>query len=252
MESEAHSLLQRWIFILVRVGEDFSVPYTDGEMQRIAGNGGYGEPFMPFLHRFMETLRDPGFQPGSYYPGGWFRSLEAQDMNPLTAPITPESVRSFYLDEVRIERNGRWLVGPKLVEGRVLRHFLKHLEFDPALERYRIRYRLEQFYETRYIHPLTPPYRVKAVVSDNQTLLLNDGSTEPLRPETLRLDDDEQLYAAVTPQHLPALFENNARWQVLQHVDETPQGWVLRRSGSSGQDIPLQLDAPRPYAGDVI
>lgn len=249
METEAHSLLERWIFILVRVEAEFSVPYTDGEVRRIAEKGGYGERFMPFLHRFMEALREPGFQPGSYYPGGWFRSLEAQDLEPQTAPITPESLHAFFQDEVRIERDGRWLVGPKLIEGRVLQHFLKHLEFDSALERYRIRYRLEQYYETRYIHPLTPPYRVEAVVTDNQTLLLNDGSREPLRPESLRLDNEEQLYAAVTPQHLPALFEDNARWQVLQRVDETPQGWVLHRGG---RDIPLQLDAPRPYAGDVM
>lgn len=248
MDDLAQALLKRWIFVLVRVGEEFVVPFTAAGRERIAREGGYGDEFMPVLARIMTALGEPRWAPGSYYPGGWFRSLQAKGEDPLQVPLTPETLGPFHLEEVRVDEAGRWFVGPKQVEGRVLEHFLKHLEFDGELERYRINYKLETYYETRYIHPLSPPYRVVAVSPDLATLTLNDGRTEPLRVETLRMTPDERLYVAVKPEGLAALFEDNARWQVLQHVDESGGGWTLSREGAR---VPLQLDGPRPYRGDV-
>lgn len=249
MDALAQDLLQRWIFVLVRVGEEFIVPFTAAGRERIATEGGYGDGFMPVLERIMDALREPHWAPGSYYPGGWFRSLQAKGEDPLSVAIKPETLRPFHLEEVRVDAGGRWFVGPKQVEGRVLRHFVRHLEFDGALERYRINYKLETAYETRYIHPLSPPYRVVAVSPDLATLTLNDGRAEPLRMDTLRMTPDESLYVAVKAEGLAALFEDNARWQVLQHLEEAAGGWTLSRAG---QSIPLQLDAPRPYRGDVL
>jgi len=249
MDDLAQNLLKRWIFVLVRVGEEFVVPFTAAGRERIAREGGYGDAFMPVLERIMTDLGEPQWEPGSYYPGGWFRSLQAKGEDPLRVPIAPDTLRPFHLEEVRVDAAGRWFVGPKQMEGRVLDHFVKHLEFDAALERYRINYKLETYYETRYIHPLSPPYRVVAVSPDLATLTLNDGRTEPLRPDTLRMTADERLYVAVKAEGLAALFEDNARWQVLQHLDEGRDGWMLSRAG---RQIPLHLDAPRPYRGDVL
>ncbi len=249
MDTLPQALLDRWIFVLVRVGEEFVLPFTEAGRERIDREGGYGDAFTPVLARIMTALQEPQWAPGSYYPGGWFRSLQAQGQDPLEVPIEPENLRTFHLEEVRVDVAGRWFVGPKQVTGRVKQHFLKHLEFDAALERYRINYKLETYYETRYIHPLAPPYRVVAVSPDLATLTLNDGSTEPLRMDSLRMTPDERLYVAVKPAGLAALFEDNARWQVLQHLDDSNGRWSLSHHG---RRTPLQLDAPRPYRGDVL
>ena len=247
-DAVGRALLERWIFVLVLVGKEFLVPYFPAARRRIAEQGGYGPDFAPFLARTLETLTQPGWPAGSYYPGGLFRSLQARAQAPLELAPTLESMAGFATDEVRVEADGRWLVGPKQVQGNVLRHFLRHLEFDPELGRYRIRYWLEQYYETRYIHPLSPPLRVVSADLGRMVALLNDETEEPLRPETLRMDAGERLTMAVKQHGLPALYEDNARWQVLQHAEQSGDGWVLLLPSG---EVPLQLHAPRPYAGDV-
>ena len=132
----------------------------------------------------------------------------------------------------------------------MLSFFLKHLEFDGEIERYRVRYWLNNYYETRYLHHLSPPLRVRRFVSSPAAaeLVLNDGSTEPLRPATLRMDEQERLYCGIRSTGLPALFEENARWQLLQQVEEQDGGLVLR----TGQgEVSLQLEAPLDFPGGL-
>ncbi len=248
IDAPGRELLERWIFVLVRVGAEFEVPYGPAARARIAERGGYDDGFGAFLQRVLDALGAAPWRPGSYFPGGLYRSLQGQGRDPRTVPITPDLMARFYEDEVRVDANGRWLVGPKQMQGRVLQHFLRNLEFDPQLERYRIRYWLERHYETRYIHPLSPPYRVVSLNLERMTALLNDGTEEPLHLDTLRMDDDEQLTLAVKPAGLPALLASNPRWQILQHAEQRRRGWVLVRPTG---EIPLPLLAPRPYAGDV-
>ena len=136
------------------------------------------------------------------------------------------------------------------MQGNVLSFFLRHLEFDGEIERYRIRYWLENYYETRYLHHLSPPLRVCRVIPSAAVaeLVLNDGSTEPLRPATLRMDKQERLYCGIRSAGLPALFEEKARWQLLQPVEGQGDGWVLRTD--QGEE-PLQLEAPLDFPGGL-
>lgn len=242
------TLLDRWIYVLVKVDDTFVVPFTTGRLGRVEADPGYPPGFRPFLQRVLAALTAPGWAPGSYYPGGWFRMLAAQGADPLAAEITPEALRRFTLEEVRVERDGRWFVGPKHVEGRILRHFLRHLSFDPALGRYVIHYKLERDYETRYIHHESPPFRVQRVTFAHNPprLHLNDGTHEPLRPESLRLDVAETLYCAVKAEAVPAVFSDEARWSLLQHAEERDGRWVLPLAGG-----PVTLPPPGtpwPYA----
>ncbi len=247
----AQPLLDRWIYVLVKVDGEFLAPFTVTARERIEREGGYGAPFMPFLNRFMETLHGPLWQAGTYYPGGWYRSLEAAgDGHPEQAEITRAALAPYYQEEFVVQADGGWRVGQKRIEGAVQRFFLNNLSFDEELQRYVIRYRLEMHDETRYLHHESPPYRVlQAVFREGRAeLLLNDGSTEPLRPESLRMDGAERLYCAVKAERLPAQFQDNARWQLLQHVEEREGGWVLCMNDG---ELPLQLDGPVEFPGGV-
>ena len=244
----ARPLLDRWIYVMVRVGKDFLAPYTPAARDRILAQGGYGAAFGPFLERFLAALAGPDWSPGSYYPGGWARMLEAQGEPLDGVEISPETIGPFFLDEVVVEADGRWRVGPKWLSGPVLRHFLRNLRFDEHLGRYQIRYRNVDYYETRYIHHHSPPFRVERIerTAGGIVLHLNDDTAEPLRPETLRLDDAERLYAAVKPAGVPALFQDAPRWQVLDLAEERDAGWVLLLDGG---EVPLALHEPMAYAG---
>lgn len=248
MDGPEGDLLNRWIFVLVRVGDDYIVPYTDDARRLIMQQGGYGVEFEEFLQRFLESLSAPTFAAGSYYPGGFYRSLTAEPQVAPLPEITAESMGPFYLEEMRVEADGRWRVGENEIKGRVLAHFLSNLEFDKVLERYRIRYRLEEYFDIRYIHPLSPPYRVVSVNVQTMTAVLNDGTTATVRPDSLRMDSKEHLTMAVKADGLPALCEDNARWQILQHAESRNGNWTLTLPTG---EVPLNLDGPRPYLGDI-
>ena len=245
----AQPLLDRWIFVMVRVGTEFITPYTEANFDRIGKEGGYGPAFSPFLEKVLATLSQPDWPAGSYYPGGWFRALTEAGADSATAEITPENFSRFYLEEVVVETTGKWRVGKKTITGGVLDHFLRNLRFDTQLERYQIHYWLETHYETRYVHHLSPPFRVvqTRLEPGGISLLLNDGSEEPLKAETLRLDSSERLYCAIRDEGLPAQFEDNARWQLLDRSEERENGLFLL--DSDGSETPLHLDQAIRFPG---
>ncbi len=247
LTESGRALLQRWIYLLVNVGEDFIVPYTEARWAAVVRAADYGAPFELFLARFLEALSGPGWPAGSYYPGGWYRALAARGEPLERVAIEPEALGPFYLEDVVIDRAGRWRVGRKAITGRVLTHFLRNLHYDAELGRYQIRYRLERHFETRYLHHRSPPIRVRRVTLEDGApqLWLNTGQREPLRPETLRLDAAEQLYCAVAPERLPAWFEEPARWELLKNAEERDGAWVL---SVGGRELSASLHAPWPYA----
>ena len=242
INEKSNHLLNRWIYVLVKAGQDYLIPYTSKSLNRILDSGEYGDKFPPFLDRFMGSLQSDEWRPGSYYPGGLFRACMAVGDDPMRMEFTPTTLAPFYQEEFRIEADGAWRVGKKQVSGSVQSFFLKNLEFDGDIERYRVRYWLESHFETRYLHHLSPPYRIRQVTfsAGGVQLLLNDGETEGLRPASLRLDREERLYCAVKAAGLPALFDDNARWRLLHSVEEREGDWLLSVENS---EIPLRLDA---------
>jgi hypothetical protein len=247
LTDSGRALLQRWVYVLVKVGAEFIVPYTPSRWEAVVRDPAYGAAFEPFLARFLEALAAPGWQPGSYYPGGWQRALVARGEALERVAIEPAALAPFYLEEVTVDREGRWRVGRKLITGKVLTHFLRNLHYDAELGRYRIHYRMERLFETRYLHHRSPPLRVRRVTLQRGAveLWLNTGAREPLRPETLRMDEAEQLYCAVGAEGLPAWFEEPARWELLKDAEERDGAWLL---SVGGRALNATLDAPWTYA----
>lgn len=249
-QSETLALLDRWIFVLVKVETEFLVPYSAETIERIGRAGGYGKGFIPFLRRVLAALRSAEWAAGTYFPGWWFNGLQAEGRDQAAAAITPAALAPFFAEEVLVDPGGAWFVGPKPIEGAVRAHFLRNLQFDPVLQRYRIRYWLESYFETRYIHHQSPPFRVDRVepTGEGYRLHLNDGSQQPLLPDSLRLDGRENLYCAVKKEGLPALFHDHARWYLLDLVEERGNGLVLPVADG---EVPLRLRDPLEFPGGV-
>jgi len=216
-------LLRRWMFPMVKSGNKFGLPYGQEFREGLGTSGEYPPAFTPFLERFLVALAGPEWQPGSYYPGGWFRSLAAQGADPLAARLSVEELRPFFRDELRVDGRGRWWLGAKPIKGRVLSFFLKHLHFDPALNLYCVRYQLESVEEAQYLHPEAPPLRVRRIdrSSDLPMLELNDGTREPLDPRSLWLGGEDRLFAKVRSSVWTVEFDDPARWDVLQTVEQS-------------------------------
>lgn len=226
-------LLERWIFPMVQVEDDYSLPFTREELNRIHACPQYDGKIKPFLERFLMTQAQGSWAPGSYYPGGWFQALLASGEDPLAVEIEPEKLGRYFLEEILVTEKGRWYAGEKPIQGKVLTFFLEHLEFQPAISRYRIRYRLEHHYETRYIHHRSPPIRVARIVETHGgiDLILNTGIRERLRPDTLWIDSGEELYCAILETGAPAWLSEPARWELLKNAEERGGIWLLNLAG---------------------
>lgn len=245
-------LLERWTYVLVRTAGghegnpvgDYTVPYSQEALAAFGAEEEYGDAFLPFLERFLAALSEGDWPAGSYYPGGWYRALVAAGEHPAQAVPTLSALEPFFLEELRVDAAGRWFLGAKPITGKVRSFFLHNLGFDTVLQRYRVRYPLEQHMEMRYLHHESPPLRVERVEEDGGAILLrlNNGRQETLRPETLRLGAAERLYCAVLPEQVPAEFEDVPRWQLLK--DAAPDGtcWRLPAGGST-----LLLDPAQPW-----
>ena len=249
----AQTLLKRWIFVLVRCGADYLTPYTRPNLARIAGSGEYGADFPPLLERVLEALQDGAFPAGSYYPGGWYRSLVAGGQQPGQANPGAEELRRFYLEEITVREDGTWHLGEKPIIGQIATLFLRNLHFDGELKRYFVRYAVEGEADVRYLHHMAPPIRVRRVEQGGQPhagttrLHLNTGETVPLAPGTLHLDAREHLYCAVRG-NLPARFDDVARWDLLKDAAEAPQGWRIPLGGG---EILLREGQPWPFDDPV-
>lgn len=243
MHAAARALLERWIYVLVLAGGEFIAPCTAERLRQVRAAPEYEADFIPFLERFVRALAGPGWPPGNYFPGGWYRQLKAQGVDLAAVPIEPGTLGPFFGDEVHVSPEGHWRVGHRPVTGRVLRFFLRHLHYDAEMQRYLIRYRNISYPETRYLRHESPPYRARAVAFDGATpsVRLNDGTVEPLRIDSLRMDAREAVFCAVKPDALPALLEDPARFQVLDRLEEHAGGLALRVGGAL---VPVRLDAP--------
>jgi len=60
--------------------------------------------------------------------------------------------------------------------------------------------------------------------AEGLALILNDGSREPLRPETLRLGPGEVPYATVRDGRFQARFNRAAAYQLMQRLEDDPAG----------------------------
>lgn len=239
------SLLGRWVFPMVKVGPKFILPYGARTRSSLVEGGDYDSPFLPFLERVLSELGDPKFAPGSYFPGGWYKALTARGQDPAHIQVTAEGLAPFYRPELRVDPHGRWWSGEKRIKGRVLQFFLGHLKYEPELGLYCVRYPLERIEEAQYIHTESPPFRVQRVdlKSLPPRLVLNDGTIEVLRPESLWLDRQDQLYCLVkfdrTPTGVIAAVDDPARWEMLSTLEEDAGSWSVRIGGAR-QAIPVR------------
>jgi uncharacterized protein len=78
---------------------------------------------------------------------------------------------------------------------------------------------------------------------DQLLLVLNDESSEPLDPATLRISPENVLYCTVKAAGFPARFLRPAYYQIAESIEEDDQGrFVLRINDRIYPIRPIEMD----------
>jgi phosphoglycolate phosphatase-like HAD superfamily hydrolase len=142
----------------------------------------------------------------------------AADLPELLASI-PDMIGPGYL---AIDREGRWLNdGVEITHPKTLESFWKWLDRD-ARGKYVVRAGREEC----PVHVQVTPYFVRRVDvgPDGVTLLLSDGTAEPLDPGTLRLYEDRFLHCRVKGGAHEARFGRAAWHDLARMIERDPRG----------------------------
>lgn len=74
-------------------------------------------------------------------------------------------------------------------------------------------------------------WRVEQDDSGALILTLNDGRSEPLMPETLKMGDDNVLYCRVKDRKFPARFARKAYYQLAEWLGEEDGRFFIEQAG---------------------
>jgi hypothetical protein len=149
----------------------------------------------------------------------------------------PPPFRFTRESRIRIDADGRvWHEGEPVLHEGLARALASWVDFDDAAGRYVMRNSLDWCFVTVDRTPLV----VRRVVPRDGSfdLELSDGSTEPLRPETLRVAPDGAVYTYAREGSLLAGFDRAAAFALLEHAVPAGAGYVLR---VGDRELPLTL-----------
>ncbi len=137
-----------------------------------------------------------------------------------------DALMSFHYPPVVVDADRRWSWKGGPVADRIRRFFVQHIGFEPALGVWFIEYRVNDgWWDKCYLDCATTPLVAvqlreeggageEGVVAD-----LNNGRTDTLDPDSLRLDDEERLFAT-SAQHGLVEIADAPRFALLRTVSE--------------------------------
>lgn len=136
---------------------------------------------------------------------------------------------------IRIDREGTWFYeGQPIINPGVLQAFQNALQLcDDG------RYRIVFDREMCYIEVEDTPFVAISLRGDNAagfTLVLNNGATYALAPETLRIGADNAMYARL-PNGMPVRLSRPAYYHLALSMEESETGAIVLRVGQATYPI---------------
>jgi hypothetical protein len=123
---------------------------------------------------------------------------------------------------IRIDRDGHfWHEGQKFEHDGLAKAFASWLDVDPESGRYILRNSIHWVFVAADDAPLV--VTEARPDGDGLVLALTDGTSEPLAPETLRIDGDDVPYADVRAGKLPARFSRRAAFVLGEWLLGNPE-----------------------------
>ncbi len=156
---------------------------------------------------------------GTYFPVPLARAVAA-------GRAFDDALMSFHYPPITVDADRRWVWKGRPVADRIRRFFIQHIGFEEALGVYFVEYRVNDgWWDKCYLDCATTPLvaiqiredakdRAGEVVAD-----LNNGRTDTLDPDSLRLNEQERLFAS-SAQHGLVEIADTPRFALLRTVSE--------------------------------
>jgi len=153
-----------------------------------------------------------------------------------TRPVSKKSAcrgashgRAYGWGKIFLDKEGRWFhEGVEITHQRTIELFNRSIKKQPGKGYY-----LQVGRERAEIEVEDTPFMVRAVdFRDRQAVLvLNDKTSEPLDPASLRVGKHNVLYCKVKSGQFPARFLRPAYYQLMSCLGEDEQGFFLEIGG---------------------
>ena len=133
---------------------------------------------------------------GTYFPVPLARAVAA-------GRAFDDALMSFHYPPIAVDADRRWVWKGRPVADRIRRFFVQHIGYEPALDVYFVEYRVNDgWWDKCYLDCETTPLvavqmREDADAGEGGVIAdLNNGESDALDPDSLRLDGDERLFAS--------------------------------------------------------
>jgi len=212
-------LWPRGISIFLSHEARFRNPLSPADREALADSEAARDPAIVAVVAEDLPERLERLEPGTYFPVPLARAVAG-------GRAFDDALMSFHYPPIVVDADRRWSWKGQPVAERIRRFFVPHIGFEPALDVWFVEYRVNDgWWDKCYLDCATTPLVAaqlreeggaagEGVVAD-----LNNGRTDTLDPDSLRLDEQERLFVA-SAQHGMVEIADAPRFALLRTVSE--------------------------------
>ncbi|MCY3968712.1 MAG: hypothetical protein OXG74_02170 [Acidobacteria bacterium] len=200
----------------------FRNPLSPADREALADSDAAADPAVVAIVAEELPERLDRLERGTYFPVPLARAVSG-------GRAFDDALMSFHYPPIVVDAERRWFWKGQPVAERIRRFFVQHIGFEPALGVWFVEYRVNDgWWDKCYLDCATTPLVAVqlreegdaaggGVVAD-----LNNGLTDTLDPDSLRLDEGERLFAS-SASHGSVEIADTPRFALLRTVSEDCQ-----------------------------
>lgn len=212
-------LWPRGISIFLSHRARFRNPLSPGDREALADSAAAADPAVVAVVAEELPERLDRLERGTYFPAPLARAVAG-------GRAFDDALMSFHYPPIVVDAERRWFWKGQPVAERIRRFFVQHIGFEPALRVWFVEYRVnEAWWDKCYLDCATTPLvavqlREGAEAGTDRVMAdLNNGRADTLDPDSLRLDEQERLFASSADHGLVEIADA-PRFALLRTVSE--------------------------------
>ena len=212
-------LWPRGISIFLSHEARFRNPLSPVDREALAGSEAARDPAVVAVVAAELPDRLDRLEPGTYFPVPLARAVAG-------GRAFDDALMSFHYPPIAVDADRRWSWKGQPVAERIRRFFVQHIGFDPALGVWFVEYRVNDgWWDKCYLDCANTPLVAVQLREEGEggrmdiVADLNSGHTDTLDPDSLRLDEEERLFAASADHGLVEIADA-PRFALLRTVSE--------------------------------